>query len=73
MMGGWFLRPLLVMRLQADTGCEHETCIEEHRTAVSKLAVTVTQVHQIAIYCIYIIALVGQMVELSHRLNSALF
>ena len=56
MMGGWFLRPLLVMRLQADTGCEHETCIEEHRTAVSKLAVTVTQVHQIAIYCIYIIA-----------------
>lgn len=71
MMGGWFLRPLLVMRLQADTGCEHETCIEEHRTAVSKLAVTVTQVHQIAIY-IYN-GLVGQMVELSHRLNSALF
>lgn len=72
MMGGWFLRPLLVMRLQADTGCEHETCIEEHGTAVSKLAVTVTQVHQIAIY-IYYNSLVGQMVELSHRLNAALF
>jgi hypothetical protein len=72
MMGGWFLRPLLVMRSQADTGCEHETCIEEHRTAVSKLAVPVTQGHQIAIYIIYN-SLVGQMVELSHRLNSALF